>query len=179
MRAYKAFEIGLECRGYRFVNGKNVTDKANCRANGFHCAVNPVDCLHYYPDARISEYWVVDAGGDIDEDALDSKVSCTELVTIRKLSINEYLLHCLSWLAKYPKDRNDSKVHKNVGIANFGYAIVCGVYPVAKGEAGDYLALLQVNKAGHPISMGIYRVGDQGIEPGKYYDVMGQEKLYE
>ena len=39
MIAYKGFEPGLICRGYHFVMGLNTTDKANCRANGFHCAM--------------------------------------------------------------------------------------------------------------------------------------------
>ena len=48
MIAYKGFEPGLICRGYHFVMGLNITDKANCRANGFHCAEDPLDCLTYY-----------------------------------------------------------------------------------------------------------------------------------
>ena len=45
MIAYKGFEHGLICRGYRFVMGLNRTGKANCRKNGFHCAENPLDCV--------------------------------------------------------------------------------------------------------------------------------------
>ena len=45
MRAYKAFDIGLSCRGYQFVEGKNVTDQANCVKNGFHCVENPLDLM--------------------------------------------------------------------------------------------------------------------------------------
>lgn len=179
MRAYKAFSIGLKCRGYQFVEGKNVTDEANCVKNGFHCAENPLDCLCYYPNVRTSEYWVVDAGGDIDEDATDSKIACTELITIRKLSLNEYLLHCLAWIAKNPKSRNHSKIHLECGSSDYGAAIVCGLNPIAKGKTGDVLALLQLNKFGNPIAMGIHTVGDRGVEPNKYYDVRGQEREYE
>ena len=45
MIACKAFNPGLVCLGYQFVMGKNVTDKANCRQNGFHCAEDPLDCV--------------------------------------------------------------------------------------------------------------------------------------
>ena len=45
MIAYKGFEKGLTCRDYQFRMGLNVTDKANCAQNGFHCAENPLDCL--------------------------------------------------------------------------------------------------------------------------------------
>ena len=68
MIACKAFEPGLVCRGYQFHEGLNTTDKANCRENGFHCAANPLDCLSYYSNMDRAEYWIVDAGGDVDED---------------------------------------------------------------------------------------------------------------
>lgn len=74
MIAYKAFGKGLICRGYQFVMGVNTTDKANCAANGFHCAENPLDCLSYYPNLENSEYYLVDAGGDIDEDKATAKL---------------------------------------------------------------------------------------------------------
>ena len=79
MIAYKGFNPGLICKNYQFEMGINRTKEANCRANGFHCAANPLDCLSYYPDIHSSEYYIVDAGGDIDEDGDDSKISCTEL----------------------------------------------------------------------------------------------------
>ena len=63
--AYKGFKPGLVCRGYQFHMGLNMTDKANCRANGFHCAEDPLDCLSYYPDMNQTEYYIVEAGGDI------------------------------------------------------------------------------------------------------------------
>ena len=179
MRAYKAFNIGLSCRGYQFAEGKNVTDQANCVKNGFHCAENPVDCLTYYPNVKTSEYWVVDAGGDIDEDGTDSKIACTELTTIKKLTLNEYMIHCLAWMAKNPESRKHSHVHKDYGAASNGFCIVVGNNPMAKGKReGDVLALLQINKKGQAIAMGIYTVGERGFEPDKYYDVMGQEREY-
>ena len=43
MIAYKGFLPGLICRGYQFRMGLNVTEKANCAHNGFHCAEDPLD----------------------------------------------------------------------------------------------------------------------------------------
>ena len=79
MIAYKGFRPGLICRGYQFVMGLNTTEKANCRENGFHCAEDPLDCLSYYSSLEHSEYYIVNAGGDIDEDEHDSKIACTIL----------------------------------------------------------------------------------------------------
>ena len=85
MIAYKGFLPGLICRGYQFRMGLNVTEKANCAHNGFHCAEDPLDCLRYYGDINHAEYYIVDAGGDIDEDGVDSKISCTELTILKRL----------------------------------------------------------------------------------------------
>ena len=54
MIAYKGFLPGLICRGYQFRMGLNVTEKANCAHNGFHCAEDPLDCLRYYPGIHIT-----------------------------------------------------------------------------------------------------------------------------
>lgn len=89
MIAYKGFRPGLICRGYQFVMGLNTTEKANCRENGFHCAENPLDCLSYYSSLEHSEYYIVNAGGDIDEDEHDSKIACTELTVIKRLTKEE------------------------------------------------------------------------------------------
>ena len=55
MIAYKGFRPGMICIGYQFQMGLNVTEKANCRQNGFHCAEDPLDCLSYYGDVDHSE----------------------------------------------------------------------------------------------------------------------------
>ena len=93
MIAYKGFEKGLVCLGYQFHMGLNVTEEANCAQNGFHCAENPLDCLTYYSDMNRSEYYLVDAGGDVDEDDRDSKIACTKLTVIKKLEPCEFFAH--------------------------------------------------------------------------------------
>lgn len=103
MIAYKGFLPGLICRGYQFRMGLNVTEKANCAHNGFHCAEDPLDCLRYYGDINHAEYYIVDAGGDIDEDGVDSKISCTELTILKRLTKKELFLHGLAFMADHPK----------------------------------------------------------------------------
>ena len=102
MIAYKGFQKGLTCRGYQFKVGMNVTDKANCVANGFHCAENPLDCLTYYPNWDTSEYWQVEAGGDLDEDGTDSKISCTELNLVKRLGFCEFVLAAAKYYVVHP-----------------------------------------------------------------------------
>lgn len=151
MIAYKAFEPGLICRKYQFAMGLNATEKANCAANGFHCAENPLDCLSYYSLGE-TEFCLVNTGGDIDEDGNDSKIACTELTIIKKLTTEEFFLHGLAFMAHRPKRGWSTHVTKDRAKATGGYAVVRGLDPVARGSMGDILAFAQEDLAGTKIS---------------------------
>lgn len=104
MKAYKGFKKDLTCLGYKFnEDGINKTDQANCRKNGFHCAENPMDCLDYYSDWKNSVYYEVDAAGDIDEDEIDSKISCTEMQLVKRLTIEQLLFEGLIYMVEHPE----------------------------------------------------------------------------
>ena len=118
MIAYKGFLPGLICRGYQFRMGLNVTEKAN----GFHCAEDPLDCLRYYGDINHAEYYIVDAGGDIDEDGVDSKISCTELTILKRLTKKELFLHGLAFMADHPKRKWNSNIKADKAEAWNGFA---------------------------------------------------------
>lgn len=177
MIAYKGFEPGLICRGYHFVMGLNITDKANCRANGFHCAEDPLDCLSYYSNMERSEYYLVNAGGDVDEDEHDSKISCTELTILRKLSRTEFFLHALAYMVDHPKRKWNSKVNEETGEASGGYAVVRGIDPKASGRMGDVLALAKEDPStGKIIQVGLTQVDGIKVLPGKWYDIDFSER---
>lgn len=172
MLAYKGFEQGLTCRGYQFSMGLNVTDRANCRACGFHCAANPLDCLWHYPDIAHSEYYLVDAGGDLDEDNIDSKISCTELTILRKLDAEQLILHGLAYMVDHPLLPWSSEVKRNCAAACNGYAIVRGLEPAARGKVGDILALAKENASGTKIErIGLACVDGIKILPDVWYGV--------
>lgn len=177
MIAYKAFEQGLICRGYKFKMGLNRTDKANCRQNGFHCAENPLDCLTYYSDMGSSEYYIVNAGGDIDEDAHDSKISCTELTVLKKLTRRDFFLHGLAFMADHPLREWSRHVRKDRAEARCGYAVVRGTDPVAKGSVGDILALAREDvETGEVKQVALTSVDGVNIMPGTWYDVNLKER---
>lgn len=172
MIAYKAFDKGLECRGYKFVMGLNVTDKANCRENGFHCAENPLDCLTYYPNLATSEYYIVDARGDIDEDGDDSKIACTELNIIKRLTREELFLHGLAYIVDHPFKKKDSHVIRDRAKSLQGYAVVRGIDPVASGKLGDILALAKENpQNGKIIQVALSRVDGKKVLPDVWYGI--------
>ena len=172
MLAYKGFHIGLVCRGYQFVMGLNTTPKAKCVANGFHCAANPLDCLTYYPDMSSSEYYLVDAGGDINEDGCDSKISCTHLTILRKLNRKEFCLHALAYMVDHPKMECSSYIQREFGEAGAGFAIVRGKNPKACGCIGSVLALAKEYPYSTDIEqIGVVEVDGESIQPGVWYDI--------
>lgn len=176
--AYKMFNHGLICRGYQFrADIANVTDKANCKENGFHCAEDPLDCLSYYPDFEKSECWEVEAGGDIDEDDVDSKISCTEMRLIRNLELRDFLAAALMYMARHPFRKWNGKIQEGRGEANNGFAVVRGPDPVATGSKGDFLALAKENLITKRIvEISLWKIDGAERKPGLYYDINGQER---
>lgn len=177
MIAYKGFDPGLVCRGYQFHMGKNVTDKANCRANGFHCAGNPLDCLSYYSNMAVSEYYLVNAGGDVDEDDDDSKIACTELTIIKRLDLHDFLLHALAYMVDHPRLKWNRHVQAERGTASRGFAIVRGNAPVAKGQQGDLLAFARESSDGRKIlQIALACVDGKSMMPDTWYGIDMKEK---
>ena len=171
MIAYKGFHPGLICRGYQFVMGLNVTDQANCRANGFHCAEDPLDCLTYYSNMEQSEYYLVNAGGDVDEDDNDSKIACTELTIMKKLEREEFFLHALAYMVDHPGREWNGHVQKDAGSAQYGFAIVRGADPVASGKKGDILAFAKESPDCKKIvQITVTPVDGKKVKAGVWYD---------
>lgn len=171
MIAYKGFHRGLVCRDYQFVMGLNVTEKANCAANGFHCAENPLDCLTYYSNMGQSEYYLVNAGGDVDEDDRDSKISCTELTIIKKLEREEFFLHALAYMVDHPGREWNKHVQKGRGCAKYGFAIVRGDDPVATGKRGDILAFAKESPdCKKIIQIALIQVDGKKVKADVWYD---------
>ena len=172
MIAYKAFDKGLVCRGYQFIMGVNKTEEANCAANGFHCAENPLDCLTYYPNMEDSEYCLVDAGGDIDEDHNDSKIACTELNIMKRLTLEELFLHGLAYMVDHPQRELCRHVKKDRAKASGGYAVVRGSDPVACGSVGDILAFAKENPmTGCIEQIALTRVDGIKVLPDIWYSI--------
>ena len=172
MIAYKGFHPGLICRGYQFVMGLNVTEKANCAANGFHCAENPLDCLIYYPQMELSEYYLVDAGGDVDEDEFDTKISCTQLTILHKLTRAEFFLHALAYMVDHPQRKWNRYVQKDAGNADEGFTIVRGTAPIACGNLGDILGLVkECPETGNVVQIALATVDGMKVMPSTWYDI--------
>lgn len=177
--AYKAFDPDLSCTfgGNRFqyrLGIWNEEPEANCAQNGFHCAENPLDCLSYYSSWNKAVYYLVLADGDIDEDARDSRISCTRLRLVKQLGLDEFVAHSLRYMYEHPQMANNRRVCNESGICTQGFVIVRGKNPVAKGKIGDILGLAKEYSEGRKIrEMGLHIVDGVNLLPDTWCDVAG------
>lgn len=169
MFAYKAFDPGLKCRGYQFQMGLNETETANCKRDGFHCAEDPLDCLTYY-NLKDAEIYIVEAGGDLDEDGDDSKISCTQLTILRKLEPIRLFAHILSYIVLHHSRKWNPRISQNCARAANGFAVVRGDNPLACGKKGDILALVKEKPdTGEIVETALVQVDGKKILPNVWY----------
>ena len=71
MKAYKAFNKDMTCRGFQFEEGKEYYEgKAKLCESGFHACLNPLDCWTYYniTDSEIHEVELDEVSSERRED---------------------------------------------------------------------------------------------------------------
>ena len=182
--AYKMFNKDLTCtkgRGtFQYTPGIWTEEpEANCVKNGFHCAKNPLDCLSYYPSWDNSQCWIVEIGGDIDEDSVDSKVSCTRIRLVKRLTLEEFVAEACRYMINFPLAAVNHHVMRQpaeVGLSCNHFVIVrCGE-PMAKGREGDVIGLLMENdRTGQIYAGNVFTVGTPAHKAGTWYNVYGEE----
>ena len=92
MKAYKAFDHDLSCRGFKYAIGQTYKHNGPVRLcdSGFHACEAPLDVLMYYPpSARFAE---VTLGGVSPETQGDSKRAAAEITIDRELSLGELIV---------------------------------------------------------------------------------------
>lgn len=117
-----------------------------------------------------AEYYIVNAGGDIDEDGDDTKISCTELTILKRLTKEDFFLHGLAFMADHPLREWSCRVAKDKAEAAAGYAVVRGIDPVACGNRGDILAFAKEDPIdGHIIQIALAQVDGGKVLPDTWY----------
>ena len=167
---YKMFNPGLKCRDYQFKVGVNECEHATCVRNGFHAAENPLDCLSYYPNFDKSECWLCYADGEVHENGSDSKISCTHIEILRRLTKWEFVYEAVQYILLHPNRPLHDKVEKGTGsTSGRGWTIVIGEEPKAKACAnGDVVALLVTARSGRGYEKVVFLYGDE-VKKGTTY----------
>ena len=104
IRAYKAFDKNLQCRGFQFEVGQTYEHDGQVKAceSGFHACENPLDVWRYYPlDSR---YAVVELGGDVSCHDGDSKIAAARIKINAEIALPQIISDGVAYLMGLCKD---------------------------------------------------------------------------
>ena len=98
IRAYKAFDQNMQCRGFQFEVGHTYEHDGPVKAceSGFHACENPLDVWSYYPlDSR---YAVVELGGDVSRHDGDSKIAAARITISAEIALTQIISDGIAYL---------------------------------------------------------------------------------
>lgn len=159
MKAYKAFNTDLTCRGVQYAVGETVTHSGPlvlCES-GLHACLSLIDVVKFYPltDCVLAE---VDIQDYIGPEPGCSKVAARSLTVLRLLTLADF--------CKLAASGNES----TLAAAGGNSAIVAsGRDSRAKGAKGTWIALISYNEEGQPNGVASGCVGQDGIKPDTWY----------
>ena len=171
IKAYKAFDKDLSCRGFKYEVGKEYEETGDIKAceKGFHACPYPLDVFGYYVPAG-SRFCEVEQSGKIDDSESD-KVCSSKIRIGAELDIRGLVKAAVS----YVKERCTNECNADSGKpATAGYkgAATAGDYGAA--TAGDYGAATAGN-SGAATARGKASTGSNGLSVarGKNVQVKG------
>ena len=186
IRAYKAFDQNMQCRGFQFEVGQTYEHDGPVKAceSGFHACENPLDVWSYYPlDSR---YAVVELGGDVSRHDGDSKIAAARITISAEIALTQIISDGIAYLmgrcqgargdnsqlaasgygSQLAASGNDSK------LAASGENCVCvAASPGAIARAGAGGAIALTYHDGQRYRIAVAYVGENGIEPNVDYRV--------
>ena len=98
VRAYKAFDKTMQCRGFQFEVGQVYEHDGPVKAceSGFHACENPFDVWSYYPlDSR---YAVVELGGEVSRRDDDSKIAAARITISAEIGLPQIISDGIAYL---------------------------------------------------------------------------------
>ena len=173
--AYKGFNTDLTCRDFQFQVGETYKHEGKVKAcaSGFHACENPLDVFNYYnPTSRFA---IVECSGEINKESnSDSKIACGSIHIKAEIGLPTLISKAVDLILS--KIKWDTAKELNTG--NQSAAEVTGAHSVAaalgyssKSKAGESGAIVCVYRDydNELIHIRASKVGDNGIEAGKWY----------
>lgn len=182
MLAYKAFNKDMIAKlgrgNMKYEEGVTYKeDKAKCANYGMHCAEDPLDTLNYYGDMDESIYYIVEAGGTVNEDGADTRISCTEMKLTKKLSIYDFVMEAIKYMYIHPQREPHDRVSEEV-TANKWFGIARGKAPLVSGKKGAVIAVMKEYPDSCEIEdFNVWIVGQDGIKEDTWYGIDGEEDV--
>ena len=136
IKAYKAFDKDLSCRGFKYEVGKEYEETGYIKAceKGFHACPYPLDVFGYYAPAR-SRFCEVEQSGKIDDSESD-KVCSSKIRIGAELDIRGLVKAAVSYVKERCTNECNAEPGKPATAGNYGAA-----------TAGDYGAATARGKA--------------------------------
>ena len=141
--AYKAFDMNMTCRGYKYEVGKTYHHEGPIEAceSGFHACENPIDCLNYY-DITDSRFAVVEMSGETDMCGNDSKIASAQITIQAELNLPEYIKKCVDWLIEsIPLSGSDSGYYAQLAASGDYAKLAASGYNAQLAASGNYAKL--------------------------------------
>ena len=137
MKAYKAFNSDMTCRGFQYKEGETYKMDGDIKLceRGFHACENPLDVLTYYPPT--SPIHEVELNQVSDERKDDSKVVAKEITIGAKISLASLTKFAVDFIFKNI-DWNNAK-ETNTGY--YSAATNTGDYSAAEVNGLDSVAI--------------------------------------
>ena len=144
IKAYKAFDKDLSCRGFKYEVGKEYEETGDIKAceKGFHACPYPLDVFGYYTPAG-SRFCEVEQSGKIDDSESD-KVCSSKIRIGAELDIRGLVKAAVSYVKERCTNECNAEPGKPATAGDYGTATASD-YGAA--TAGDYGAATARGKA--------------------------------
>ena len=122
IKAYKAFDKDLSCRGFKYEVGKEYEETGYIKVceKGFHACPYPLDVFGYYPPAR-ARFCEVEQSGKID-DSESNKVCSSKIRIGAELDIRGLVKAAVSYVKERCTNECNAKPGKPATAGNRGAA---------------------------------------------------------
>ena len=126
IKAYKAFDKDLSCRGFKYEVGKEYEETGDIKAceKGFHACPYPLDVFGYYAPAR-SRFCEVEQSGQIDDSESD-KVCSSKIRIGAELDIRGLVKAAVSFVKERCTNECNAEPGKPATAGDYGAATARG-----------------------------------------------------
>ena len=152
IKAYKAFDKNLSCRGFKYEVGKEYEETGDIKAceKGFHACPYPLDVFGYYAPAG-SRFCEVEQSGKIDDSESD-KVCSSKIRIGAELDIRGLVKAAISFVKERCTNECNAEPGKPATAGNYGAATAGDSGAATAGyrgaaTAGEYGAATARGKA--------------------------------
>ena len=136
IKAYKAFDKDLSCRGFKYEVGKEYEETGDIKAceKGFHACPYPLDVFGYYAPAR-SRFCEVEQSGKIDDSESD-KVCSSKIRIGAELDIRGLVKAAVSYVKERCTNECNAELGKPATAGDYGAATAGYKGAATAGDSG-------------------------------------------